>query len=461
MATLIDREATRAKTLFVGDLTPGREYMLNGLRQMGMETRHYETLPKARSRMNWCDFVLYAAAERANLEPIRRIEEAGKPIAAVLRPEDKGLTPLSIQSGARAVFVDEVHPEEVFQFARTLSEEGHLRRELRWLRTEARKESGSWRFVGTSAAAERLRSSVQQAGRKYSTVVLSGEKGLNFLVVARALHAQYPGARHPFLHWGPKMRRGLALERAINRIKERRGEESDLVLKGGTIFIEDAQLLPQDQQKVLAGALRKKNLSGEFRLILGRTHDPEQLIQDKILERLYRGESTRFVKIPPLRERKKDISLVVQGILDDFSQRVGQPRRRVTPAAMAWLCGQKWWGNEAELEMSVCRAFLISESSSISLEDLGTSPRSKRSSDIESFFRERLSSVVNSLGEGGGSDFYEHTIRSVEKPLLELVLKEAGGNQVQAARLLGINRNTLRRKLQEIGLVKTSPARRR
>ncbi len=458
---LIDKDATRAKALFVGRLTPGRESMLAGLRDIGMKALHFETPSRARARMNWCDFVLYGATGREDMAAIRRIGETGKPVAAILRPEDKGITPLSIRSGARNVFVDEVHPEEVFQFSRVLSEEGYLRREIRWLRTDAREEQGGWRFEGTSAAAERLRRSIQRAGARFGTVVLEGEKGLNFMIVARALHALHPGSRHPFLHWGPKMRRASTLEKAIKRMEEKRGEEGDVVEKGGTLFIEDAQLMGRDHQKALAKVLRKKSLSQEFRVIFGCTHDPERLIQDTLLKRLYREETTRIIKIPPLRERKKDISLVAQGILDEFTSRVGQPRRRITPAALEWFCGQEWWGNESELEMAVCRAFLISEGNSISLDDLGTTPRRQARGDMESFFRERLSSVIAALGDGKGSDFYEHTIRSVEKPLIELVLREAGGNRTQTAQILGMSRNTLSRKLQEFGLTRSSPSRRR
>ena len=128
---------------------------------------------------------------------------------------------------------------------------------------------------------------------------------------------------------------------------------------------------------------------------------------------------------------------------------------------MDWFSAQEWWGNEAELEMAICRAFLISEGNSITLDDLGAAPRREARSDMESFFRDRLSSVIAALGDGGSSDFYNHTIRSVEKPLVELVLREAGGNRTQAAQILGLSRNTLNRKLQEFGLTKTSPSRRR
>lgn len=458
---LIDREAARARMLFVGELTPARERMLDGLRGAGMSARRLENPSKAPSRLAWCDFALCAVAGRGEAGALRKIGEAGKPAAAVLRPEDKGFAPLSIEAGARAVFVDEVHPEEVLQFTRALSEEGHRQRELGWLRAEAREESGDWRLKGASAAAGRLRRAIQAAGPKCRAVLLDGEKGLNFELVARALHARHPGTRHPFLHWGPKMRRGSLMDAAIRRVGERRGREGDVLRRGGTLFVENAQLIAADRQKALAKALRGRDVSEGFRLILGRARDPEKLIQDGILKHLHEGEAARLIEIPPLRERRKDIALVAQGVLDEFARRVGRPRRQITPAAMAWFSGQKWWGNEAELEMAVCRAFLVGEGSAISVEDLAPAPRRRARGGIEDFFRERLSSAVAALGEGGDSDFYEHAIRSVEKPLLELALREAGGNQVQTARLLGMNRSTLRKKLQEFALLKPPSARRR
>lgn len=458
---LIEKEAPRARMLFVGGMTPGRERMIGGLRAAGVETLHLESAAAARPRLAWCDFVLHAVAGRAEAGALRGIGEAGRPAAAVLRPEDKGFAPLSIKAGARAVFVDEVQPEEVLQFTRALGEESLRQRELGWLRAEAREGGGGWRLEGESAAAGRLRRAIQASDAKYRTILLEGEKGLNFRLVARALHARHPGARHPLLRWGPRMRRASLLDRAIRRVSERRGEEGDVMRRGGTLFIENAQLIDAERQRALAKALEGGGLSGGFRLILARARDPEKLIQDKVLGRLHRGEAARVVEIPPLRERKKDIALVAQGVLDEFAERVGRPSRRIAPAALAWFSRQKWWGNEAELEMAVCRAFLAGAGGSISMEDLTPSPRKRASGDMEDFFRERLASVVAALGEGGEGGFYGHAIRSVEKPLLELALREAGGSQVRAARLLGMNRNTLRRKLQEFGLLKPPAARRR
>ena len=86
------------------------------------------------------------------------------------------------------------------------------------------------------------------------------------------------------------------------------------------------------------------------------------------------------------------------------------------------------------------------------LENLKVSQVDENVEDIESFLRTKLAAVIPALSDEDGSDFYEHTIKSVEKPLIELVLKESGGNRIKAARLLGMNRNTLSKKLQLLGL---------
>ena len=157
------------------------------------------------------------------------------------------------------------------------------------------------------------------------------------------------------------------------------------------------------------------------------------------------------MRVSPLRERRKDIPELAAAILKELAERVGGSLRTLTPAAVEHLTQEKWWGNEAQLELALWRAYLMTDGSTITVDDLRPSPEARRVSDIEDFFRERLASVIACLSDGQESDFYSHTIRSVEKPLLELVLRESGGNQLKAARLLGMNRNTLRRRAERVG----------
>ncbi len=433
--------------------------MLDGLESLGMRTHAVSTPERAWDQLAWCDLVLLAAAARGEMGLVQRFDERGKAVGLVLRAEDKGLAPHGLKAGARSVFVDEVQPEEVFRFVRVLNEEGLLRREVRWLRSEVRQLSVGGILIGESAPAGRLRRAIKGASPRYRIVLLRGEKGTNFGLVARAVHAQHPGQRHPILHWEPARHRPAALERALARLEEGKGEEGDLLRLGGSLLVEDAQALPPELQRRLAAAVGGKGVSRDFRLVLCQTHDPERLIQDPLLAELSEEGKSLIVRIPPLRDRRKDIPQLAGAILQEFAGRLGQENRTLTPGALESLASRPWWGNEAELEVALCRACLLAERSAISLDDLRLSPAERRPGEMEEFFRERLSSVVAALREGTQSDFYAHTIRSVEKPLFELVLRESGGNQLKAARLLGMNRNTLHRKLQELGLSRRAPAR--
>lgn len=448
------------RILFVGPMCAGRTELLEELEAQGVHAVKAKDIAQATARASECDFILFAASSGKEISRLRRLREAGKALALVVGPEEKELAPLGLKAGARTVFVDKVHPDEVLRFAQSLSEEGILRREVRWLRQEVRQHVRETAPIGSSAAAERLRQTVSRAGKRYQTILLRGEKGTNFLQVARSLHMQHPGLRHPLIHWEGSRRPSSLLSKAIHRLGEGKGDEGELLRLGGTLFIEDSQLLTTDVQKHLSSVMGQDGISPHFRLVVGQTMDPERLIQDELMPQLVVKRSLQ-VRIPPLRERRKDIPEISASVLDELSRRVGGSRRTLTPAALEMLSSQKWWGNDAELEQTLWRAYLLTDGGTICVDHLNPSPESRKVSDIEDFFRDRLAGVVACLKDGQESDFYAHTIRSVEKPLLELVLRESGGNQMKAARLLGMNRNTLRRRVSELGLVRRVPARSR
>lgn len=452
----------QGRLLYVGPLSDGRKELLESLEALGLYSERVANVERAEKRLADCDFILFSVAEKVDIASLKKLRETGKALGLILGPEEKALTPLALRAGARAVFVDRVHPDEIVHFAQSLNEEGLLRREVRWLRQEVRQDVRESGPIGCSAATERLRRSVRQAGKRYQTVILRGEKGANFLQVARALHLQYPGLRHPLLHWEGGRRQSGVLSKALQRLESGKGDEGELLSLGGSLFIEDAQLLTSEYQKRLAAVMGKKGISRYFRLIIGQTQDPERLFQDDLMPHLGKEKRALLVRIPPLRERRKDIPEISNAILEELSRRVGRSLRTLTPAAVELLSSQKWWGNEVELEHALWRAYLLTDGGTISVDDLQpSSSENRKVSDIEDFFRDRLASVVACLSDGQESDFYAHTIRSVEKPLFELVLHESGGNQMKAARLLGMNRNTLRRRVSELGLVRRVPARAR
>jgi DNA-binding NtrC family response regulator len=161
------------------------------------------------------------------------------------------------------------------------------------------------------------------------------------------------------------------------------------------------------------------------------------------------------IHLPPLRERGDDLPLLVRHYLRRFSRELGREVQEVAPEVMERLRGYSWPGNIRELQ-SVLKQALLQASGTVLLpaflpallgepsRPVTASPSAAGDPNLEAFIRLRLTS--------GESDLYAETHRQVDRLLLTRVLEDSGGNQLQAARRLGIARDTLRRRLLELGL---------
>ena len=167
------------------------------------------------------------------------------------------------------------------------------------------------------------------------------------------------------------------------------------------------------------------------------------------------GAQMVTVTLPPLRERRRDIPLLVDHLLAKYARDLGE--RGVAPEALDRLVGHDWPGNVRELENVVQRAMVMATSGVILPEHLPIGPVSAAASvavdaTLEEVIERRLLECVRGMREQGSANLYGLVIALVEKPLLRAVLRETRGNQVRAAQILGINRNTLRKKLTEHGI---------
>jgi len=161
------------------------------------------------------------------------------------------------------------------------------------------------------------------------------------------------------------------------------------------------------------------------------------------------------LNLPPLRERRRDIPLLVEHFLAKYAESLGE--RGVAPDALDRLVGHEWPGNVRELENVVQRAMVMATSGVILPEHLPIGPVSAAASvavdsSLEEVIERKLIECVRGLREHASANLYDLMIGLVEKPLLRAVLRETSGNQVRAAQILGINRNTLRKKLTEHGI---------
>jgi two-component system nitrogen regulation response regulator GlnG len=159
--------------------------------------------------------------------------------------------------------------------------------------------------------------------------------------------------------------------------------------------------------------------------------------------------------LPPLRDRREDIPLLAGHFLAKYVGDLGE--RALAPEALDRLVGYDWPGNVRELENVIQRAMVMAGGGVILPEHLPIGPVSARATvttgaTLEEVIEKKLAECVRGLGGRPGANLYELIINLVEKPLLRAVLSETQGNQVKAAALLGINRNTLRKKLKEHGI---------
>jgi two-component system nitrogen regulation response regulator GlnG len=183
----------------------------------------------------------------------------------------------------------------------------------------------------------------------------------------------------------------------------------------------------------------------------------------KFREDLYFRLRVIPIQMPALRERRDDISELTDYFVSKAVQEMGARASTISPEARMKLESADWPGNVRELENAVMRAALLAPGTTIRAEDIeltrpGANSGSAASADggsLGDIISGRIARWFDSPGGDEPRDLYHRLVAEIERPLVELALKRAGGNQVRAARMLGLNRNTLRKKITDHKIVLT------
>ena len=246
---------------------------------------------------------------------------------------------------------------------------------------------------------------------------------------------------------------------AFTDAKERRLGKLELA-HGGTLYLDEIGDMPVELQTKLLRALQERTIERlggqesiriDVRVLAATNRDLEALMKDgRFREDLYYRLNVVTVNLPPLRERRRDVPLLIEHLLAKYAGELGE--RGVAPDALDRLVGYDWPGNVRELENVIQRAMVMATSGIILPEHLPIGPVSAAASvsvdaSLEEVIERKLIECVRGLREHASANLYDLMIGLVEKPLLRAVLRETAGNQVRAAQILGINRNTLRKKL--------------
>jgi DNA-binding NtrC family response regulator len=328
-----------------------------------------------------------------------------------------------------------------------------LRREVRALRTSASREYGFDAIIGESPALQKIKALlVRVATSPASTVLLTGETGTGKDLAAKAIHYNSDRATRPFVNITCSALPEQLLESELfghergaftDARQQKRGlfETAD----GGTVFLDEiGEMTPGLQSKLLRFLEERtfKRVGGlsdirvDVRVVAATNRDLEHEVEaGKFREDLFYRLQVMPISLPPLRERKGDIELLVDYYIDRYNREFRKRVRGVTAEARTLLEQYRWPGNIRELRNAIERAMLLIDREWLSAEDFSSLSRSP----ISSAFR---------LPPEGVS------LEEVEKQLVVQALERCRGNQTHAGALLGINRDQVRYRIEKFGLHK-------
>src|SRR4030095_7583823 len=327
-----------------------------------------------------------------------------------------------------------------------------------------------WEFGAIIGRHPRMQDVYKTIGRVAGsdvTVLLRGESGTGKELVASAIHHYSRRAGRPFVAVSCAAIPATLLQAemfgheraAFTDAKERRLGKLELA-HGGTLYLDEIGDMPVELQTKLLRALQERTIERlggqdsirvDVRVLAATNRDLEALMKDgRFREDLYYRLNVVTVSLPSLRERRRDIPLLVEHFLAKYAAELGE--RGVAPEALDRLVGYDWPGNVRELENVIQRAMVMATTGVILPEHLPIGPVSAAASvagdaTLEGVIEGKPVEWVRGVREHPTATLYDLMVGLVEKPLLRAVLRETSGNQVRAAQILGINRNTLRKKL--------------
>ncbi len=341
-----------------------------------------------------------------------------------------------------------------------------MRRQVR-VASEARVAGeGGDVIVGSSEAMQEVYKLIGQVAAQNVTVLIRGESGTGKELVARALYHHSRRARHPFLEVNCAALPETLLESelfgyekgAFTGATERRIGKFEQV-DGGTLFLDEigemslvtqAKILRVIQYGEFTRVGGNQVIRTDVRLIVATNRNLETAIKNGAFrEDLYYRLNVITIQLPALRERREDIPELVDYFISRYSRETGKNIRGIDKKALKKLCAYHWPGNVRQLENCIRRAVVLSKGLTISLDDLEIEQPGEEASLSPAEDRDSLERIVERIMEGKSN---VQLWPVVEELLIRKVLEKTGGNQVQAARILGIHRNTLRNRIERYGL---------
>ncbi|HXG52095.1 MAG TPA: sigma-54 dependent transcriptional regulator [candidate division Zixibacteria bacterium] len=410
------------------------------------------------------------------LELLKELKENGVETAVIVMTAQNTMRNAigAMKNGAFDYITKPFDLEEVMLLVKRALDSRKLSRDFRELKEEVKKrfEPGV-NIIGTSSAMQRVYKTIGQVVDNQATVLILGESGTGKELVAKTIHYNSPRWNQPFVAVNcAAIPRDLLESELFGHEKgaftgalDRRIGKFELA-EGGTLFLDEVGDIPLDLQTKLLRVLQDREYSrvggrevlrANARILAATNQDLERAVREKrFREDLYFRLKVIPIHLPPLRERRGDIPLLVGYFIEKINREMGIRISGVSPEALKLLEEHSWPGNVRELENALIRAAVLSSGPILFPKDFSLQNKQAPAAlevdqlSLEELIRHKLEDYFKRTKGVDVDNLYSLVIERIERPLIELTLKKTRGNQIRAAQILGINRNTLRKKIADL-----------
>src|ERR1041384_4992685 len=356
----------------------------------------------------------------------------------------------AMRAGAFHYVTKPFRNEEILIQVKRALEQKRLEQEVQRLRTEVRAHHRFQNIIGQSVAMQKILETVAQVSDLPANILIEGESGTGKELIARAIHANSSRATGPFIPVNCAAIPETLLESELfgyvrGAFTDARRDRPGLFREasGGMVFLDEISELPLTLQTKLLRVLEDKEVRPlganqsekvDTRVLSASNRNLDELVRSgKFRQDLYYRLNVIRIELPALRQRSDDIPVLVKHFIDKFASGVGRAVQGIREDALAALKSYGWPGNIRELEHTIERAVLLGKESLIGVDDLPGHVVARGESAVV------LTQALDS----------RLTLRDLEREYIGKVLANTNGNKTEAARVLGVDRTTLYRKLEE------------
>jgi DNA-binding NtrC family response regulator len=454
----------RWKILIVDDERVMRESMAAWLREDGYDVDAAASGREALDRVRETDYAICFVDLKMppGMDGIETMLELRKirPDAAVIiitayATVDTAIT--AMKEGAQEYIVKPCSPEEISLLVQRILKVKNLQRENLILRKKLTRQYEFQDIISKNREMHEIFELIRRVGPMRSTVLIQGESGTGKEMVARAIHACGNGGNRPFVAVSCAALAETLLESEMfghergaftGAVARKRGKFE--LADGGTIFLDEiGEISPKLQMDLLRVLQERKffrvggteEVEVEVRVIAATKVDLQEAVRaGRFRDDLYYRLNVITMEVPPLRERKEDIPLLVRHEVERLSLELGKEVTDVTEGALRLLMDLDWPGNVRELENALERAIVTASGRVLSEENF-------------SFLaREAAAAGPGATGASGWTPPSNATLQDVERQVIEATLRGTGGNIKEASIILGIDRSTLYDKIRRYNI---------